>query len=106
MADPIDAALSDDGPRGVRLLVHAQPGARKAQVHGMHGGRLKIAVVAPPVDGKANAALIAIMAEWLGRPKRSVQIVAGDKSRDKTLYVEGVTLEFVKKTLSALLPDQ
>ncbi len=71
----------------VRLAVRAQPGAKVSQVIGMHGDRLRIAIHAPPVDGKANAALCAFVAEWLGVPKRAVTLGAGESSRDKRLDV-------------------
>ena len=71
----------------VRLAVRAQPGAKVSQVLGLHGDRLRIAVQAPPVDGKANAALCAFVAQWLGLPKRAVTLGAGETSRDKRLDV-------------------
>ena len=71
----------------VRLAVRAQPGAKVSQVTGMHGDRVKIAVQAPPVDGKANAALCAFVADWLGVPKRAVSLGAGETSRDKRVDI-------------------
>jgi len=59
------AWLREDGD-GVLLLVHLQPGARRTALCGEHGGRLKIAVAAPPLEGRANDALIAFLAELLG----------------------------------------
>ena len=83
---PTNPAVSGkDG--AVRIAVRAQPGAKVSQVTGMHGERLKIAVHAPPVDGKANAALCAFVADWLGLPKRAVTLGAGEASRDKRLDI-------------------
>jgi hypothetical protein len=87
---------------GVRIAVHVQPGARRSAVVGPHGDRLKIALNAPPVDGKANAALRALVAERLGVPLRDVDLVAGETSREKTLEVGGVTAATVA---AGLTPD-
>jgi uncharacterized protein (TIGR00251 family) len=67
--------------------VHAQPGAKKTGVAGVHGETLKIRLAAPPVEGKANEALIAFIAERLGLRRAEVQLVRGEASREKTLRV-------------------
>jgi len=72
---------------GWLLAIHVQPGAKKSQVAGLHGGALKIRVAAPPVEGKANAALIAYLAKALGVPKRAVTVVKGELSREKLVRV-------------------
>ena len=54
---------------------------------GLHGDALKVRVASPPVDGKANEALVAFIADQLGLPKRAVQLVKGDTSRAKTVLV-------------------
>lgn len=56
------------------------------------GGVLRVKVSAPPIEGKANEALVAILARSLGVPKRAVEIIGGAASRDKTIRVVGVTL--------------
>lgn len=66
------------------------PRASRCAVVGVHDGRLKVALDAPPVDGKANDALVAFIAKILGRPKRDVTIVRGDRGRQKTLAVRSV----------------
>jgi hypothetical protein len=71
----------------VRLAVRAQPGAKRSAVVGRHGDRLKIAVQAPPVDGKANEALCGFIANWLDVPRRAVTLGAGDTSRDKRVDI-------------------
>lgn len=71
----------------VSLTLHIQPGAKKTEVAGLHGDALKIRLAAPPVDGKANSALIAFVAERLGVPKSAVRLVSGDTSRHKILEV-------------------
>jgi len=75
------------------LDLHIQPGARRTEVAGMHGGRLKIRLAAPPVEGKANEALIAFLSEQLHVPRRNVTIASGAGSRQKRVVVEGYTGE-------------
>ena len=74
-------------PDGWLLTLHIQPGAKKSEVVGLHGDALKVRVASPPVDGKANEALIAFIADQFGLPKRVVQLVKGDTSRAKTVLV-------------------
>ena len=72
---------------GWLIAVHAQPGAKKSAVAGLHGEALKIRIAAPPVEGKANEALIAFVAKALGLPRRAVTLVKGESSREKLLLV-------------------
>ncbi len=67
--------------------MHAQPGAKKTAVAGLHGAALKIRLAAPPVEGKANQALIAFVADRLDLRRADVQLVRGETSREKTLRV-------------------
>ena len=71
------------------LTLHIQPGARKTEIAGQHGDALKIRLAAPPVDGKANEALIKFFADALGLPKSAVTIKSGQTSRRKALEVSG-----------------
>ena len=71
------------------LELHVQPGAARSEFAGEHGGRMKLRLAAPPVEGKANAALIEFLAEYFGVPKRNVRISAGLKSRRKRVVIEG-----------------
>ena len=68
-----------------RLTLHIQPGARKTEIVGLYGDALKIRLAAPPVDGKANAALMEFIADRLGIPRRAVCLISGQTSRRKTL---------------------
>ena len=74
---------------GARLRVHVVPRASRTEVCGTQGDALKIRLQAPPVDGKANAALCAFVADAAGLPKRAVSVAAGETSRDKTLFAAG-----------------
>jgi uncharacterized protein (TIGR00251 family) len=82
---------------GLTLAVRAQPGAKKTAIIGVYGegdaAQLKIAVQAPPVEGRANEALIAFLAKTFGVPKRSVELVSGELSRSKVFVVRGVRLK-------------
>jgi uncharacterized protein len=71
--------------------LHVQPAAKRSEFAGMHGERIKLRLAAPPVDGKANAALIEFLADYFGVPRRNVTIVSGVKSRSKRVAIEGVT---------------
>lgn len=70
------------------VSVWVQPGAKKSQVDGIHDGCLKVRLMAPAVENKANKALTAFIAKALGLKKRDVHIEKGEKSRRKTVIVE------------------
>ena len=72
------------------LDLHVQPGARATGFAGQHGDRIKLKLAAPAVDGRANDALIAFLAEHYKVAKRDVRIVAGLRSRRKRVVIEGV----------------
>jgi uncharacterized protein (TIGR00251 family) len=73
--------------RGVRIAVRVQPRAARDRVVGAHGGALKVQVSAPPVEGEANQALVRVLADWLGVPRRAVTLVRGQSARDKLVEV-------------------
>jgi uncharacterized protein (TIGR00251 family) len=81
------------------VLVHVHPGGRKTMISGVHGGRLKISLSAPPVDGKANEALLDLLAELLHRPRRQVHLQSGTTSRDKSVRIEAADAEAVAREL-------
>jgi uncharacterized protein (TIGR00251 family) len=74
---------------GIRLAVRLQPRASRNQVSGVHGDRLKLQLTAPPVDGAANAACQAFLAECFEVSKGAVRLVGGEKSRDKLWEIAG-----------------
>jgi uncharacterized protein (TIGR00251 family) len=88
---------------GVTLAVRAQPGAKKTAITGIYGegaaAQLKIAVQAPPVEGKATAALAAFLAETFGVAKNKIEIVNGELSRSKVFLLRGVTEEKAREKL-------
>ena len=88
---------------GVTLAVRAQPGAKKTAIAGVYGegdaAQLKIAVQAPPVEGRANAALVAFIAKVFGLPKSQVELVSGELSRSKVFLLRGVDAESARRKL-------
>ncbi|MDE3150868.1 MAG: YggU family protein [Gemmatimonadota bacterium] len=86
---------------GVRLSVHVQPRAARTEIAGEHGGALKIRLAAPPVDGAANDALVAFLAEQFGVPRRAVRVVSGHASRRKVVELTGVDAAAVRRAAEA-----
>lgn len=79
--------MSDD----LVLDLHVQPGAKRTEVAGTHGDRVKVRLAAPPVDGAANDELVRFVAEAFGVARRDVSIVHGATSRQKRVRVRGAT---------------
>lgn len=90
--------LAGDG--AISLTLHIQPGAKKTEFAGLHGDALKIRLVAPPVDGKANEALIRFIADTLGLAKSAVSLKSGQTSRRKVLEVRGASVASVAGLLA------
>ena len=72
---------------GVAIHVHAQPGAKRTEVVGLHGDRVKVRLASPPVEGKANVCLIEFLADRLKVKRSQVTITSGLSSRRKTVQV-------------------
>ena len=91
---------------GVTLAVRAQPGAKKTAVMGVYGegtaAQLKIAVQAPPVEGRANEALIAFLADTFELRNHAVELMSGELSRSKVFLLRGITMEQVQGKLGQL----
>lgn len=89
---------------GVTLAVRVQPGAKKTAIVGVYGegdaAQLKIAVQAPPVEGRANDALVEFLAGHFGVPRARVQLISGQLSRSKVFLLGGLVLEEVRRRLS------
>lgn len=94
--------LREGGDGRLTLTLHIQPGAKKTEVAGPHGDALKIRLAAPPVDGKANEALIRFVADTLGLPRSAVELKSGHTARRKVLEIRGAT---ALGTIQALMPD-
>jgi len=91
-------AFKGDGD-GTVIALRIQPGAKRSAVCGMYGSVLKVAVQAPPVDGRANAALREFMAEKLDVPQSAVNLLSGLSGRDKRIRIAGKTPEQVMSEL-------
>jgi uncharacterized protein len=96
--------MSDDFTKdvadGCTIAVRVHPGAKKNGVTGTHAGAVKIALTAPPVDGKANDALITFLAEALRLPRARIALVGGVTSRTKTIRITGKSAAEVTAALS------
>jgi uncharacterized protein (TIGR00251 family) len=93
------AGLFEVSGDDVVVRVHVQPGAGRTAVTGRHGDALKVKVGAPPEGGRANTAVLALMAETLGVPVASVALVGGATSRAKRVRVSGVAPADVERRL-------
>jgi uncharacterized protein (TIGR00251 family) len=76
---------------GCTLSVRVHPGAKRNAITGTHADALKIALTTPPTDGRANAALIAFLADRLNIPRLSIELISGATNRSKTLRLTGIT---------------
>lgn len=86
-------------PAGITFSIRVQPRAKKYAIAGEAGDALKVAITAPPVEGKANAACIKFLAKLLKVPRSSVTIAAGQTSRNKVIRVAGLTAQQVRERL-------
>jgi uncharacterized protein len=82
--------LDADGT--VTLRVHAQPGARRSEVAGLHGAAVRIRVAAPALEDRANDALVEFLCGKFAVPRRDVRLVSGDRSREKRFEIRGSRL--------------
>jgi len=92
-----------DTPAGATFAVKVHPRARENAITGATGDALKLAITAPPVEGKANQACIEFLAEFLNVPRASVTIVAGQSSRNKVIRVAGRTAAQIEERLRSVI---
>jgi len=90
-----------DTASGATFSVKVHPRAKKDAIAGIVGDALKLALTAPPVEGKANEACIRFFAEFLRVPRSSVTIAAGETSRNKVIRVQGLTAAQVEERLQS-----
>jgi uncharacterized protein (TIGR00251 family) len=88
------------------IEVFVQPRSAKDALVGVHGRALKLKVTAPPVDGRANDAVVELFAKWLAVPRSGVEVVAGRSSRHKQIRVLGTTPERVTSAVAAVLSSR
>lgn len=84
----------------VTFMVKMVPRASKNEIAGVEGDTVKVRLNAPPVDGKANAALVKFLAEKLGVSRAQIEIVSGETGRRKLVRVRGITAEQMKRFLN------
>ena len=103
MADP--AELYDVSGDDVVLRVHAQPGAARTAITGRHGTALKVRVAAPPVDGRANEALRAALADAFAVAQERVTLAGGGASRVKRFRIDGIAPDEFGRRLSVVIAE-
>src|SRR6516162_4685201 len=92
-----------DHAEGCVLPVRAQPGARRSGVQGEQAGALKVAVTAPPQDGRANEAIVEALREALEVRRSQVELLAGTMGRDKRFLIRGLTRSELERRIATLL---
>ena len=95
----IEECFESTGEDEVVLRVHVQPGTGRSAMVGKHGHALKVRVAAPPVEGRANEALVALVASTLGVKGEQVTLLSGDSSRAKRVRITGVEPDEVRHLL-------
>lgn len=85
---------------GVQFALKVQPRASRTALLGVLGEAVKLGITAPPVDGKANAAVVEFFAELFDVAKSAVTIVAGETGRNKVIAVRGITVEQARAKLN------
>ena len=88
--------------RGVLLQLSVMPNAKRTEVDGLHDGALRVRLAAPPIDGRANEALIAWLAKSLGVAKRDVEVLRGESSRRKQVAI-AVSHEVASRWIAEVL---
>ncbi len=88
---------------GVRLHLYVQPGGKKSEVLGEHDGALKVRIQARPVEGQANAAIVDFVAKTFGVSRSKVNLIRGEKSRQKVVEITGLTLGEARAVVQGLV---
>ena len=84
----------------MRVEIYVQPRAQRTEIAGMHDGRIKLRLAAPPIDGAANAELVAFIAQRLGIAKSKVRVVGGATSRRKVVEIDDVSEQTFRELMS------
>ena len=77
----------------ITLALHVQPGAKRSEIAGLHGDSLKVRLAAPPIEGRANEALLKFIAGIFAVPLRNVELLQGNQSRHKVVAITGSQIE-------------
>lgn len=97
MADSFHIEAHRDG---ALIDIHAQPRSPRSEVAGAHGGALRVRITAPPVDGAANAAIVALLSQRLNVRRADVEIMGGATGRRKRVLARGLSPDDVRLRLS------
>lgn len=89
-----------ESAKGISFAIKVHPRARRNAITGVVGGALKLALTAPPVDGKANHAVIEFFADLFAIPRSSVTIASGETSRNKVVRIAGVSKPLAEHRLA------
>jgi conserved hypothetical protein TIGR00251 len=84
---------------GVVVSVKVQPNASKDRVVGEHADQIKIAVTVAPEKGKANKVVIKVLSKWLGIKSSDIQIISGETSRDKKVFIKNINEEDINRVI-------
>ena len=96
-------SIRKDGTIGVHIYV--QPKASKSAFVGLHDGCLKLTISSPPVDNKANKAVISFLAVFFQVPEKDIRLCSGEKSRRKLLSIDGITLTELRRRIEPILQE-
>jgi len=93
------------GQDALTLTLHVQPGAKRSEIVGLHGDALKIKLAAPPIEGRANEALLKYLAGFFDVPLRNIGLTQGEQSRRKVVSVRGDVPALLKALLAGIPQD-
>lgn len=88
-------------PDGVILPIRAQPGARRNELRGEQAGALKASVTAAPEKGKANEAIVELLARELGLRRSQIELIGGETSRQKRFLIRNITVREMQQRLAS-----
>lgn len=94
--------LIKDHAEGATIAIRVQPNAKRNDIVGEHNGAFKIAVTAPPEDGRANEMLLDFFAQWLGFKRNCLELHRGASNRNKVVLIRGITAEQLTVTIAQL----
>jgi uncharacterized protein (TIGR00251 family) len=95
-----------DDQAGAHLAVRVQPRASRTRLAGLHGAAVKVQLTTPPVEGRANAACVALFSKLVGLPRSAIAVQRGAGSRDKVLLFHGVTCTELAARLAPYLSGE
>ena len=94
--------LKSSADGSLRLSLYVQPRASRPGFTGLHGTALRLAIAAPPVDGRANKEVIAYLADFFKIPRKQITLVGGLQSRSKTCRISGLSEEQARALLAGV----